>query len=70
MCMKRNEIIWLAYAALMALALAGTYVLGDDSWMAYLLCIPAFLVLKAMATPQGPASNHAGPANDGRQPIR
>jgi hypothetical protein len=49
MYMEQNQLIWLAFAALMAIALAGTYVLGDNSWMAYLLLVPALLILRAMA---------------------
>lgn len=52
MCMEQNQFIWLAFAALMAIALAGTYVLGDNSWMAYLLIVPALLILRAMASPR------------------
>jgi hypothetical protein len=52
MYMEQNQFIWLAFVSLMALALAGTYVLGDNSWMAYLLVIPALLILRAMATPR------------------
>jgi len=50
--MEQNQFIWLAFAALMAIALAGTYVLGDNSWMAYLLIVPALLILRAMASPR------------------
>jgi len=46
---NQNQFIWLAFASLMAIALAGTYVLGDNSWMAYLLVVPALLILRAMA---------------------
>jgi hypothetical protein len=53
MCMEQNQLIWLAFASLMALALAGTYVLGDNSWMANLLIVPALLILRAMAAPRG-----------------
>jgi hypothetical protein len=49
MYMEQNQLIWLAFASLMAIALAGTYVLGDNSWMAYLLLVPALLILRAMA---------------------
>jgi hypothetical protein len=52
MCMEQNRLIWLAFASLMAIALAGTYVLGDNSWMAYLLLVPALLILRAMAAPR------------------
>ncbi len=52
MCMEQNQFIWLAFASLMAIALAGTYVLGDNSWMAYLLVVPALLILRAMAAPR------------------
>jgi len=48
MCMEQSQFIWLAFASLMALALVGTYVLGDNSWMAYLLVVPALLILRAM----------------------
>jgi hypothetical protein len=48
MRMEQNQLIWLAFASLMAMALAGTYVLGDNSWMAYLLVVPALLILGAM----------------------
>jgi hypothetical protein len=54
MCMAQSQFIWLAFATLMALALAGTYVLGDNSWMAYLLVVPALLILRAMAAPRTP----------------
>jgi hypothetical protein len=47
--MNGQRILALAYGSLMALIFAGTYVLGDDSWMAYLLFVPGFLILKAMA---------------------
>lgn len=53
MCMNQQQILALAYGSLMALIFAGTYVLGDDSWMAYLLFIPGFLVLKAMGASDG-----------------
>lgn len=53
MCMGQNQLIWLAFASLMALALAGTYVLGDNSWMANLLIVPALLILRGMAAPRG-----------------
>jgi hypothetical protein len=53
MYMEQNQFIWLAFASLMAIALAGTYVLGDSSWMAYLLVVPALLILRAMAAPRG-----------------
>ncbi|HYI81205.1 MAG TPA: hypothetical protein VEW67_10130 [Thermoleophilaceae bacterium] len=46
--MEQSQFIWLAFASLMALALVGTYVLGDNSWMAYLLVVPALLILRAM----------------------
>jgi hypothetical protein len=52
MCMEQNQFIWLAFASLMAIALAGTYVLGANSWMAYLLVVPALLILRAMAAPR------------------
>ena len=52
MYMEQNQLIWLAFASLMAIALAGTYVLGDNSWMAYLLLVPALLILRAMAAPR------------------
>lgn len=52
MCMQQ-QILALAYGSLMALIFAGTYVLGDDSWMAYLLLVPGFLILKAMGAPHG-----------------
>jgi hypothetical protein len=54
MCMEQSQFIWLAFATLMALALTGTYVLGDNSWMAYLLVVPALLILRAMAAPRAP----------------
>jgi hypothetical protein len=57
MYMEHNQFIWLAFASLMAIALTGTYVLGDSSWMAYLLVIPALLILRAMAVPQGTGSD-------------
>jgi hypothetical protein len=50
--MEQNQLIWLAFASLMAIALAGTYALGDNSWMAYLLVVPALLILRAMAAPR------------------
>ncbi len=53
MYMEHNQFIWLAFASLMAIALAGTYVLGDNSWMAYLLVVPALLILRAMAASRG-----------------
>lgn len=53
MCMEQAQLIWLAFASLMAIALTGTYVLGDNSWMAYLLLVPALLILRAMAAPRG-----------------
>lgn len=52
MCMEQDQLIWIAFATLMALALAGTYVLGENSWMAYLLVVPALLILRAMAKPR------------------
>ena len=52
MCMVRHQLLALAYATLMILIFAGTYVLGEDSWMAYLLLVPGFLILKSMNTPQ------------------
>jgi len=70
MCMSKNEFMCLAYASLMGLALAGTYVLGDDSWMAYLLFVPAFLLLKAMDAPQENSSDRVHQRHDGRQPVR
>ena len=36
----------------MALVFAGTYVLDDDSWMAFLLLVPGFLILKSMGMPR------------------
>ena len=57
MYMEQNQLIWLAFASLMALALVGTYVLGDNSWMAYLLVVPALLILKAMAAPRATRAN-------------
>jgi len=53
MCMQREQVLALAYGSLMALIFAGTYVLGDDSWLAYLLFVPGFLILKAMAMSEG-----------------
>jgi hypothetical protein len=50
MYMEQSQFIWLAFATLMAIALAGTYVLGENSWMAYVLIVPALLILRAMAT--------------------
>lgn len=47
--MNQQQILVLAYGSLMALIFAGTYVLGDDSWMVYLLFIPSFLILKSMS---------------------
>lgn len=55
MCMRRQRILALAYGSLMALIFAGTYVLGEDSWMAYLLFVPGFLILKAMAISDRPS---------------
>lgn len=56
MCMQQ-QILALAYGSLMALTFAGTYVLGKDSWMAYLLLIPGFLILKAMRAPYDESGN-------------
>jgi hypothetical protein len=53
MYMEQDQFIWLAFASLMAIALAGTYVLGDNSWMAYVLVVPALLILRAMAASRG-----------------
>jgi hypothetical protein len=54
MCMKQDRFIWLAFVVLMAMALAGTYVLGDNSGLAYLLLVPAFLILGAMGAADRP----------------
>lgn len=63
MCMRQHQLLALAYGSLMALILAGTYVL-DDSWMAYLLLVPAFLVFKAM----GPSERSLHPKRAVRLP--
>ena len=60
MCMKQHEIIIAAYGCLMALTFAGTYVLGDRSWMAYLLLVPAFMILKAIDAPRADTSGAEG----------
>ena len=52
MCMQQR-ILALAYGSLMALIFAGSYMLGNDSWMAHLFLLPGFLILKAMGAPRG-----------------
>ncbi len=61
MSMVQSQVLALAYGSLMALAYVGLYVLGEDSWMAYLLFVPGLLILKAMNTPQaGSAGDDVG----------
>lgn len=60
MCMKQHQVLALAYGSLMALIFAGTYVLEDDSWMAYLLLLPGFLIFKAMDAPAAGSDRSRG----------
>jgi hypothetical protein len=53
MCIMDTRLFHVAFGSLMALVLAGTYVLGDDAWMSYLLFVPALLIflgLRAVTT--------------------
>ena len=48
MYMVETRSFYLAFASLLALAFAGSYVLGANSWMAYLLIVPAVLILRGL----------------------
>lgn len=48
MYMVETRSFYLAFASLLALAFAGSYVLGSNSWMAYLLIVPAVLILRGL----------------------
>jgi hypothetical protein len=48
MYMVDTRSFYLAFASLLALAFAGSYVLGSESWMAYLLIVPALLILRGL----------------------
>lgn len=69
--MVDTRFFYLAFASLLAFALVGSYVLGADSWMAYLLVLPAILILRGLkevsvhgAAPMGEDAHRS----DGRFP--
>jgi hypothetical protein len=46
--MSNTRFFYLAFASLLALAFAGSHVLGSESWMAYLLIVPAVLIVRGL----------------------
>jgi hypothetical protein len=73
MCRMDTRFFYLSFASLMALAFAGTYVLGENSWMSYLLFIPAlllFLGLRGLAVGEQRDAKAGAPLKPSSHDVR